>query len=107
MPAQASARGVADLQFLNRGRIVKSALLQIVPRLGVALELLLIKGGGLLEHGGRIGGRNTVLFEVGEALAERQLARQLDKAQQIAALTTTVAVEEIFANVDKEGGVGL
>ncbi len=55
MPAQASTGGVADPQFLNRGGVVQSALFQILQRLGVAIELLLIKSGGLLEHGGRIG----------------------------------------------------
>jgi len=102
MPAQAPARGVADVQFLDRGGIVQPALLQIEPRLGVAIELLLIKSGGLLKHGGRIGWRSTVLLEVSEALAEGQLAGQLDKAQEITALAATMAVEEIFAGVDIE-----
>ena len=106
MPAQTSARGVADAQFLDRGGIVQSALLQIAKRFGVAIELLLIKSGGLLERGGGIGWRSTVLLEVSEALTEGQLAGQLNKAQEIAALTTTVAVEEIFAGVDIEGGTG-
>jgi hypothetical protein len=48
-----------------------------------------------------------VLLEVSETLAERQLARQLDKTQQIAALTATVAVEEIFASVDIERRAGI
>src|SRR2546429_685137 len=59
-----------------------------------------------LERGGGIGWRSTVLLEVSEALTEGQLAGQLNKAQEIAALTTTVAVEEIFAGVDIEGGTG-
>lgn len=71
------------------------------------MELLLIEGGSLLEHHRRIGWSSLVLLEVSETLAERQLARQLDKAQQIAALTATVAVEEIFADVDIERGAGL
>src|SRR5438105_7064890 len=41
-----------------------------------------------------------------EALAEGQLAGQLDKAQEIAALAATVAVEEIFAGVDIERRAG-
>ena len=107
MPAQTSTRGVADAQYLDRGGIVQPALFQIEQRLGVAMKLLLIEGGSLLEHSSRIGWRSTMLFEISEALAERQLARQLDKAQEVAALTTTVAVEEIFANVEIEGGTGL
>jgi len=105
MPAQISAGGVADAQFLNRG-VVQSALLQIAERFRVAIELLLIKSGGLLERGGGIDWRSTVLLEVSEALTEGQLAGQLNKAQEIAALTTTVAVEEIFAGVDIERGTG-
>jgi hypothetical protein len=83
-----------------------STLFEILQRLGVMMELLLIESGSLLEHSSRIGWRSTVLFEVNEALAERQLARQLDKAQQIAAPTTTVAVEKIFASIDIEGRGG-
>src|SRR5262245_52338783 len=102
MPAQAPAGGVADVQFLDRAGIMQSALLQITPRLGVAIELLLIKSGGLLEHDGRIGWRSTVLLEVSKTLAKGQMARQLDKAQEIATLAATVAVEKIFAGVDIE-----
>src|SRR5205085_6519995 len=106
MPAQASTGGIADAQFLDRGGIVQSAVFQILQRLGVAIELLLIKSGGCVKHGGRIGWRSTVLLEVSEALAEGQLAGQLDKAQEIAALAATVAVEEIFAGVDIERRAG-
>src|SRR5215472_19376798 len=102
MPTQAPARGVTDVQFLDRAGIMQSALLQITPRLGVAIELVLIKGGGLFEHGGSVGWRSTVLLEVSEALAKRQMAGQLDKAQEIATLAATMAVEEIFAGVDIE-----
>ena len=47
-----------------------------------------------------------MLLEVSEALAKRQMARQLDKAQEIATLAATVAVEEIFAGVDIERRAG-
>ena len=107
LSTQAPTRGVADAQCLDRARIMQSALCQIMPCLRVAMELLLIEGGSLLEHRRRIGWSSLVLLEVSETLAERQLARQLDKAQQIAALTATVAVEEIFADVDIERGMGL
>jgi len=85
---------------------VQSALLQIVQSLGVAIELLLIERCGLLQDGVRVGGSSTLLLEVSEALAEGQLAGQLDKAQEIAALAATVTVEEIFAGVDIERGPG-
>src|SRR5207244_9879633 len=48
MSTQAPAWGVANPQFLDRGGIVQSALLQIVQCLGVAIELLVIESGGLL-----------------------------------------------------------
>lgn len=47
-----------------------------------------------------------MLLEVSEALAEGQMAGQLEQAQEIAALAATVAVEEIFAGVDIERGTG-
>ena len=59
MPAQTSAWSVANPQFLDQAGIVQSALLQILQCLGVAIELLLIERGGLLQHGGRVGGRST------------------------------------------------
>src|SRR5579864_8213063 len=70
IPAQVPARSVADAHFFDRGGIVQSALLQIVQRLGVTIELLLIESGGLLEHISRVGRRSALLLEVEEALAE-------------------------------------
>ena len=102
MTAQAPARSVADAQFLDQSRIAHSALLKVTQRFGVGIELLLIERGSLLEHSGRVDGRSALLLEVGEALAERQMAGQLDKANQIATLATAVAVEEIFASIDVE-----
>ena len=55
MTAQTRAGGVANPQVFDRGEIVQAALLKIVQRLGVAIELLLIESGGLFEHGGRVG----------------------------------------------------
>ncbi len=82
---------------------MQSALVEITHRLGIAIELLLIESGSLLEHGSsRVVYRISKLFQVGEALAEGQMARQLDKANQIAALSAAVAVEEILASVDIE-----
>jgi len=106
MTSQAPTRGITDPQFLDQGRIAQSALLKITQRLGVAIELLLIESGGLLEHGGRVGGRSALLIEVSEALAEGQMTGQLDKTNQIAALSATVTVKEIFAGVDIERGSG-
>src|SRR5215471_1425959 len=106
MPAQAAAGGVANPQFLDRGGIVQPALLEIVESLGVAIELVLIESGGLLQHGGRVGVRSTELFEISKAFAKGQMAGQLNEAQKIAALTAAVTVEEIFAGVDIKRGSG-
>ena len=106
MPAQAPAGGITDPQFFDQGGIVQSALLEIAQCLGVAIELLLIESGGLLQHGGRVSWRSTLLLEVSETLAEGQMAGQLDKANEIAALAATVTVEEIFAGVDIERRAG-
>src|SRR5207247_2425434 len=81
---------------------VQSALLKIVQRLGVAIELLLIESGGLFEHGGNVGCRSALMLEISKALAEGQMAGQLDKAQEVAALTAAMTVKEIFAGVDVE-----
>ena len=102
MTAQAPTRGITDPQFFEQGRIAQSSLLKIAQCLRVAFELLLIESGGLLEHSGMIGGRSTLLFDVGEALAEGQMAGQLDKANEIASLAATVTVKKIFASVDIE-----
>src|SRR5262245_24412717 len=56
MSAQAPAGSITNPQFLDRGGIVQSALVQIVECLGMAIELVLIESGGLLQNGGRVGG---------------------------------------------------
>src|SRR5919108_3450838 len=106
MTAQASARGIADPQFFDQTRIAESSLLKIAQGFSVAIELRLIKSDGLLENGGRIGGRSALLLEIGEALAEGQMTGQLDKANQIATLAAALTVEEIFAGVDIKRRVG-
>ena len=100
MSAQAPAGGITDPQFFDQDGIAQSSLLEIAPCLGVAIELLLIESGGLLQHGGKVSCKRTLLLEVSETLAEGQMTGQLDKAKEIAALTAAMTVEEIFAGVD-------
>src|SRR5437660_3503274 len=106
MSAQAPAGGITDPQFFDQDGIAQSALLEIAPCRGVAIELLLIESRGLLQHGGRVSWKRTLLLEVSETLAEGQMTGQLDKAKEIAALTATVTVKEIFAGVDIERRAG-
>ncbi len=102
MPAQAPTRGITDAQFFDQGKIAQSSLLKIVQCLEVAIELLLIESGCLLEHGDRVSCESALLVEVSEAFAEGQMTGQLDKAKEIAALAATVTVKEILASVDIE-----
>src|SRR5204863_9836280 len=106
MSAQAPAGGITDPQFFDQDGIAQSALLEIAPCLGVAIELLLIESGGLLQHGGRVSCKRTLLLEVSETSAERQKPGQLDTAQDVAALTATVTVKEVLAGGDRERRAG-
>src|ERR1035438_742748 len=45
--AQPPAGCIADLEFLDQGRIFESALVEIPPRFGIEIELPLIESGGL------------------------------------------------------------
>ena len=72
----------------------------------MAMELELIEGDRLLQQLGNGSGRQF-LFEMRHALAERQMEEELDKADQVAAAATAVAVEQILAGVDVEGRTSL
>ena len=107
MTAQAPARGITDAQFFDQGGIVQSALFQIVQRLWVAHRVAVDRKWRFARARRQDRLKQPLLLEVSETLAERQMARQLDKAKQIAALAATVTVEEIFASVDIERRAGL
>jgi len=102
MPAQAPTRGITDAQFFDQGKIAQASLRKIAQCLEVAIDLLLIESGCLLEHGDRVSCESALLVEVSEAFAEGQMTGQLDKAKEIAALAATVTVKEILASVDIE-----
>ncbi len=82
--------------------MVHSSLLEITEGFRVMRPLALVESRRLLQHGAQVGCRILAL-EIGEALAKRQMPRELDKANQIATLTATMAVKEILAGVDIEG----
>ena len=69
--------------------------------------MLLIESGSRFEHRGRISCRTDLRIQAGAALVKGQMAGQLYKANQIAALPAAVAVENILARVDIERGPGL
>src|SRR5207247_8713105 len=81
-------------------------VLEIAPCLGVGIELLWRGSVCLLQDGGRVSCKRTLQLEVSETVAEGQMTGQLDKAKEIAALTATVTVKEIFAGVDIERRAG-
>ena len=70
IPAQGSARCIADAEFPEQCRIMHSAPVEIVDRLGAAIQLLLIERRGLLEHSAGISFRSDLRIETGQALAE-------------------------------------
>ena len=70
MPTQTRARGEANPQFFYGGGIAQSTLFEIFECFGVAIELLLVESGGLSQHGSRVGGRSTELFEIIQTFAK-------------------------------------
>ena len=50
MSAQAPAGRITDAEFPDQSRIMHSAPVEIIERLGTAIQLLLIERRGLLEH---------------------------------------------------------
>src|ERR1035441_9509777 len=79
MTAENPAGCVTDLQLLDQGGIMQSALVEIEHRFGVVIELLLIESRSLFEHVGGAGLWNGLYVQAREALAERQPAGQLHK----------------------------
>ena len=101
MTPKIASGGVAEAELFDQSRIVHSPLFEIPERLGVAWELLLIEGRSLLPGVGGVG-RNVLLLEISQALRKGEMQGQLHKANQIAALSAAVAVEEILPGVDIE-----
>ena len=67
--AQRPAGGIADAEFADQRRIAQSAPVEIVARLGIAIQLLLIEGGSLLQHRGEVRLRGDPRIQAGKALA--------------------------------------
>ena len=77
---------------------------QIVHAFAMAMQFELVESGGLREQ---LGGGSQFLRQVGNALAEGEMLRKLDKANQVAAAPTAVAIEQVLARVDVEAGASV
>jgi len=67
---QGSAGRIADAEFPKQSRIMHSAPVEIVERLGATIQLLLIERCGLLEYDARISFLSDLRIEAGQTLAE-------------------------------------
>jgi len=105
MAPQISPGGIADAELFDQSRVVHPTPFEVPQRLGMARELLLIEGCGSLQRVGSVGW-GALLLEISQALRKGEALGQLDKANQIAALSAAVAVEEILPGVDIEGRPG-
>jgi hypothetical protein len=101
MSPQIAARSIAEAQFLYQVRILQTSILQILDRFGMAVELHLVKGGGSREQLG-LRSQSDFLFQTDEALAEGEVLGKLHKADQVTATLTSVAIEQILADIDIE-----
>jgi len=63
MTAENPAGCVTDLQFLDQGGIMQSALVEIEHRFGVVIELLLIESHSPFEHVDGAGLRSGLRFK--------------------------------------------
>ena len=90
MTAQISGGSIADAQFFDEGGIAQPALVEIVDRFGMPVELELVGGSRRLHHSAIVRGRDLPLEE-GETLAEgepRGPAKALAKASGAAKTNT-------------------
>ena len=78
---QVATAGIADAEFLDEPRIVHSALREILNAFRITVQFKLIEAGGVREQ---LRGGGEFFLEIGDALAKREMARQFDKANQVA-----------------------
>jgi hypothetical protein len=73
----------------------------------MTVQLVLVERSRIGKQG--IAGGNLGAFhrKVCDALAKRQMEVNLHEANEIAALTTTVTVEEVLGRINVERGAGL
>src|SRR6202453_4234333 len=107
MTTQIPAGRIAYTQFSNQGRMVNSALPEIAEGLRILIQLVLIETGRLFEHCDCIFFSSVRWIGISNAFVEGQLMRELEEANQIAALPAAVAVEDTLVCVDVERGPAL
>src|SRR5215469_16039727 len=99
---QVAATGIANTEFLNESGIVHSTLREILNAFRITVEFQLIEGGRVREQ---LGSGGEFFLEINNALAKREMARQFDEANQVAATPATMTVEQVFPGV--EGGMSV
>jgi hypothetical protein len=55
----------------------------------------------------QLGSGGEFFLEIGNALAKREMARQFDKANQVATTPAAVTVEQVFSGIDVERGMSV
>ena len=106
MTPEAPAGSIADAEFFNYGEIPQSAAFQIAYGFRTAMELKLIKGSRLrqqLSCGDGACHRCQFLPQMRDALTEWHVEKEFYKADQIATLAASMAVEQVSAGIDIEG----
>ena len=74
----------------------------------MAVELTLVKSGGLLQQfDRRVGDLAQFPFQVFYTLAEGKAQRKLNPANEVPAAPTAVAIEQVLGGIDIEGRVSL
>src|SRR5512132_3613552 len=108
MTPQISPGGIADAQSLDQIGIAQATLGQVVSRCGVAVELALVKRGGLLQQlERRVRALAQFPFQVFYTLAEGKAQRKLNPANEVPTAPAPVAIEQILGGSDVEGRLSL
>jgi len=105
--AQVTTGGIANTQALNEVGIVQAPLMEVLECLTVARKLGPIESYRLLQDFGLRGrGGFEFLSKARDGLRKGKIKIQLGKANEVAALSATVAEEEILGSVNIERGTG-
>ena len=102
--AHTAATSVTNAELLDELRIMYAALGQIVHALTMTMQFELVEAGGTSEQ---LRSGSEFLRQVDDTLAKGEMARQFDKANQVAAAPTAVTIEQVFLSIDVERGMGL